>query len=213
MQKKIFISYRRDDVSGEARNLYNELAKRYGKRNIFYDIDTMKAGRNFETAIEEAIDNSEIVLVLIGKQWVHITDDQGKRRLELPDDYVRSEIAEALKKKKKIIPVFLRGAKMPDPNELPKDISGLTAIQGLDIIDNYWAEGIDNLSVELRKSGFINRQKLFKNSLFTIALLLGLVAIIQLIDWGPLLISPPCRIRRFSGQFNQRSRCILSVRW
>ena len=88
---RIFISYRRDDASGHAGRLYDDLAERFGDDRVFIDIDTIEPGVDFGDSIEQALDRCEVVLAVIGKSWVTITDSAGLRRLDNPDDYVRME--------------------------------------------------------------------------------------------------------------------------
>jgi hypothetical protein len=54
-----------------------------------------------------------VLLALIGSQWVTITDEEGKRRLDDPNDFVRLEIEAALQRGVLVIPILVRGAKMP----------------------------------------------------------------------------------------------------
>jgi hypothetical protein len=62
---------------------------------------------------------------LIGPAWLDATDEQGRRRLDDPNDWVRLEIAHALNRNITLIPVCVSGARLPTPAELPDDIRGL----------------------------------------------------------------------------------------
>src|SRR5215510_7657864 len=92
----IFISYRRDDCSGHAGRLYDALSLRFGSERLFMDIDTLQPGEDFVEAIEKAVGSCDVLLALIGRQWVTSSDAQGQRRLENPNDFVRLEIEAAL---------------------------------------------------------------------------------------------------------------------
>jgi hypothetical protein len=51
-----------------------------------------------------------VLIALVGKHWLSATDEEGKRRLDQPEDFVRLEVAAALKRGIPVIPVLLDGA-------------------------------------------------------------------------------------------------------
>jgi hypothetical protein len=133
---KIFISYRRDDSAGYTGRLYDYLTPRFGDRNVFMDIDTIEPGQDFRKAIENAVGTCDVALIMIGRQWVNATDPQGERRLNDPDDWVRAEIAAALANPSvRVIPVLVRGASMPGPQELPDDLKELAWRNAIELSD------------------------------------------------------------------------------
>jgi hypothetical protein len=73
------------------------------------------------------------MLVLIGPEWLNARDEQGNRRLDFPDDWVRLEIARALKQKITVIPVRVNGATLPLRGALPEDIRGLLDHQAVSV--------------------------------------------------------------------------------
>src|ERR1700732_3136706 len=93
---KIFISYRREDSAANALSIGQYLEHEFGRQNVFIDID-MRAGTKFPAVLEERLAECKVMLVLIGSQWLNAQDEQGQRRLDSPDDWVRLEIAHALK--------------------------------------------------------------------------------------------------------------------
>ena len=95
----IFISYRRDDktAAAVARSLYDRLAEHFGQEHIFMDIDTLKAGVDFVEVIEKTVADCGALIAMIGDQWLEVRDEQGNRRLDNSEDWVRLEIATALK--------------------------------------------------------------------------------------------------------------------
>ena len=113
--KRIFISYRRSDSAGHAGRLYDYLKNYFGDERIFFDVDTIPPGTNFEQRINNELDHSDVVLVLIGNQWLESKDQEGQRRLDQPLDYVRVEVESALKKNIAVIPILLQGTYMPSP--------------------------------------------------------------------------------------------------
>lgn len=142
---RIFISYRRADSSGYAGRLYDRLTGHFGKASIFMDIDAIPPGVDFVEYLANAIQSYEVVLVLIGDRWLSVTDAQGNRRLDDSHDFVRIEIASALKYNKLVIPVLVKGAQMPRATDLPSDLQPLTRRNALDLSDKNFHHDVDDL--------------------------------------------------------------------
>jgi TIR domain len=99
-RRRIFISYRRR-VGGHSVDLiWERLAKRLGDGLVFYDQHEIVAGEPFPQRLRDALNDCEVVLVVIDPDWVDerylIGDRQGERRLDDPADWVRIEIETAL---------------------------------------------------------------------------------------------------------------------
>ena len=133
MSDQIFLCYRRDDTAGYAGRLYDRLAARFGADRVFMDIDGIDLGTDFVEEIEKAVGSCKIQIVLIGKRWLTLTDNQGNRRLDDPEDYVRLEIESALKRKIRVIPALVAGAEMPGLESLPESLKPLRRRQGIEI--------------------------------------------------------------------------------
>ena len=125
MADKVFISYRRDDEQGYAVRLYERPAESFGKERLFFDVDSIPIGFDFVSYIERQIGLSDVVLVVIGRNWLNATDEHGQRRLENPEDFVRIEIESALEQGKHVIPVLVQGAVMPLSTQLPPKLRPL----------------------------------------------------------------------------------------
>jgi len=106
---RIFISYRREDSAPYAGRLYDRLGQHFGKDKIFMDIDTIEPGVDFVEDIEQAVGSCDVLIALIGKQWLTISDATGQRRLDNPEDFVRLEIKTALARNIRVIPALLPG--------------------------------------------------------------------------------------------------------
>jgi TIR domain len=103
---RVFISYRREESSGLAGRLYDRLAARFGDDQVFMDVDTIDLGVDFADVITQAVSTCEVLLAIIGPRWLTATDDDGQRRLDDPDDTVRLEIAAALERDIRVIPIL-----------------------------------------------------------------------------------------------------------
>jgi formylglycine-generating enzyme required for sulfatase activity len=145
----IFISYRREDCSGHAGRLYDTLSRHFAP--LFMDIDTLEPGVDFVKAIEKAVRSCEVLLALIGRQWLTSTDAQGHRRLDNPDDFVRLEIAAALKRDIRVIPVLVQGATMPRAQDLPKALAKFVRRHAHEITDSRWKYDVGALIRVLEK--------------------------------------------------------------
>lgn len=128
---RIFVSYRRQDTSGIAGRLHDRLAERFGARRVFIDVDSIEPGLDFAESIERAVDASEVLLAVIGPQWLTITDEVGHRRLDDSDDVVRLEIEAALRRGIRVVPLLVEGARMPRRQELPESLGSLAHRHGL----------------------------------------------------------------------------------
>ncbi len=148
---KIFISYRREDTSGESGRLKDKLEQVFGKENIFYDVETLEAGLNFDESIAKALNESKVLLAMIGPHWLRVTDSNGVKRIQKDDDWVRKEIAQALKRNIRVIPVLVNGADMPDSQELPDDLRELTLRHAQELTSSRWNYDVGELTKVLEK--------------------------------------------------------------
>jgi hypothetical protein len=129
----IFLSYRRADAAPYARLLQFQLRERFPDARVFMDLDSIEAGLDFTKAIREAIESSAVLVALIGRQWATLVDEEGRRRLDNPDDYVRFEVQTALERGVRVIPVLVDGAKALQQRELPLKLHRLARLNALEL--------------------------------------------------------------------------------
>jgi len=135
---KIFVSYRRSDSQGWAGRLGDDFAHAFGDVARFFDIESITPGDDFVEAIERSLAESEVVVVLIGPDWLSAAFPDGRRRLDDPDDFVRLEIATALARGIRVLPVLLGGAAMPRSESLPAPLAALARRQAFELSDTRW---------------------------------------------------------------------------
>lgn len=140
----IFISYRREDTSGHAGRIYDRLNVRFSGR-VFRDVAGINLGEDFVVAIERHVGDCEVFIELIGDRWATITDRAGKRRLDDPEDFVRLELATALRREITVIPILVNGATMPDGSTLPQDLAPLTRRNALEITESDFDHDVERL--------------------------------------------------------------------
>ena len=127
----VFISYRREDAGGYA--ISDRLTSCLGRDNVFFDVDAIPPGRDFVDILSERVGKCDALIAVIGKHWTSSVDDENRRRLDDPNDFVRVEIAAALERKVPVIPVLVDGATMPQAVDLPDALKNLTRRQAIQI--------------------------------------------------------------------------------
>ena len=150
-RRRIFVSYRRDDTSGYAGRIYEELADRFGPSRVFRDIETIDIGSDFTEAIDAGLESCRVLLVIIGKEWLMSADASGHTRLDDPTDVLRLEVAHALERDIVVVPVLVEGATMPSATSLPEPLQALTRRNALEISDTRWDHDIARLEAVLEK--------------------------------------------------------------
>lgn len=147
----IFISYRRDESRHAAGRLADDLVEAFGADSIFRDIEGIEPGVEFTQALDKALAACVVMLVVIGPRWLAMVDANGGRRLDQPGDWIRMEIATALQRQTRVIPVLLEGAELPPESDLPEDIRPLVRRQAFELADGRWHGDIQRLINALSK--------------------------------------------------------------
>jgi TIR domain len=147
----IFICYRRDDSAGHTGRLRDALAAEFGPDQIFRDLDTIQPGDDFLQAMSGGIASCQVFLVVIGRNWLTATGADGGRRLDDPSDHVRAEVAEALQRGVRIIPVLVQRASMPSAAELPESIRALADRNAIELDDDGWQSDVTRLADAIRR--------------------------------------------------------------
>ena len=133
---KLFINYRHEDSQYQADLLY-ELIKPWvenPREDIFIDVDNIPAGVDFVEHLDDKVQQCDALIVVIGKNWLHMTDPRtGQRRLDNPDDFVRIEIESGLKRNIPVAPVLLDGVPMPPAADLPDSLKPLARRNGVGV--------------------------------------------------------------------------------
>ena len=141
----IFISYRRGDSAAWAGRIWEHLTGAFGAERVFMDVDSLNLGEDFLDVIERYIDAIDVMLVIIGQRWVDAADAQGRRRLDLDDDFVAIEIGRALERGCRVVPLLVDQASMPDTKELPPRLSVLARRHAVDVSHAAFARDMERL--------------------------------------------------------------------
>ena len=159
---QIFINYRSDDSSWVAGRLYSELSKVFWPNQVFLDYAAIQGGAIWPQRIRSALEASNAVVVLIGRQWLTTQDPEtGNRRLSLPEDWVRLEIELALEKGIPLLPILIDEAKPLTKSALRTlpSISLLADIQALKLRTRDWDADFSQLTRELERLGIKRNEK------------------------------------------------------
>ena len=148
----VFLSYRRDDVQGWAGRLSDSIKQDFGDAPLFFDRESIRPGDDFVDAIEGAVGSCAVLLALIGRGWLDARDGAGHRRLDDANDFVRLEIATALRRRIRVIPVLLGGAAIPAADALPADLQALARRQAHELSDSRWQSDVEVLFKILEES-------------------------------------------------------------
>ena len=147
----IFISYRREETAAYAGRLRDRLVEEFGADQVFMDVDTIDLGLDFTEAIENAVSEVDALLCVMGREWASLEDERGEKRLKDPTDFVRLEMASALKRNIRVIPVLVNNAEMPPSDDLPPDLSALVKRNALQVHDARFHSDVDLLIESLKR--------------------------------------------------------------
>lgn len=121
----IFISYHREDGAEFAEGLANALRTQGYK--VFFDKNSLDHGVTFPKMIRDAIQNAREFICIITNSYLG-PDAQGRRRIEAGNDWVRKELAAALKTHTLTMLPIIVGCQPPDRTQLPRGLKRLASI-------------------------------------------------------------------------------------
>ncbi|MEZ4671242.1 MAG: ABC transporter substrate-binding protein [Anaerolineae bacterium] len=151
------------------------------------------SGSDFATVLREAVGGCDVLLVIIGPDWLDIREKENPdlRRLDNPDDFVRIEVETGLSNPSTlVIPVLVKGALPPAATALPESLRGLAGRQVATIRRNpdfhQDAAGLINLI----KSHFPSRRRLFVGAAVAAVMIVLAVAAILTANGGMTSLTP-----------------------
>ena len=151
MTGRIFISYRREGSSGDAGRLCDYLKEVFGPDSLFIDSD-MPVGVKFKDHLHDQLNECGAFLAIIGRNWLNACGQHGHRRLDDADDWVRVEIASALARGIKVVPVIIDDGVLPKSSDLPSDLKSLPEFQALRVQNNQFERDSAALADKLREA-------------------------------------------------------------
>jgi pterin-4a-carbinolamine dehydratase len=155
----VFISYRRQDSAAAARWMYSSLQRTFGMDSVFMDTESIRISDDWSDQIDQALKRTTLLMAVIGPQWLRITDEFGRRRIDREDDWVRNEIAHALGGRIRLVPVLLSRTPLPERDALPAPLQRIVQRQAFDLRDDRWEQDLTALIASLESLGFKRRSE------------------------------------------------------
>ena len=130
----IFLSYRRQDNPYAPQIIYDKLVDQFGVSHVFFDVDNIPLGVDFKLYLSSKVSECDVLLAVIGDSWLDAVDEDGNRRLEDSNDFVRIEIESALQRGEiLVVPILVGNAVMPKEQQLPSALKDLASRQAAEI--------------------------------------------------------------------------------
>ncbi|MFI9243976.1 toll/interleukin-1 receptor domain-containing protein [Streptomyces sp. NPDC053086] len=143
---RIFLSFRKPDSRWMRDRVYRALSDRLGANEIFKSGQSIPPGADFAEILRRQAAECELMCVLIGTGWLDARGEDGVRLLDRAHDWVRLEIATALRAGNRVVPVLLGDATMlPDASALPAEIAELARLQFLRVPETHLPDGLRHL--------------------------------------------------------------------
>lgn len=152
MAGKIFINYRRGDDPNAAGRLFDRLQDVFAPEQLFMDVDSIEPGLDFVRELNDQVGACDVLIAVIGQNWLDARDEHGARRLDNPHDFVRIEIEAALARDKRVIPVLVGQARMPSADQLPPPLQPLTRRNAVRLTHERFRSDLQALIAALQRS-------------------------------------------------------------
>ena len=199
MAGKIFINYRRDDSIGMAGRLHDRLAQAFGRENLFVDV----VGVDLKVRLNNQVAACQVFLAVISPNWLDAKDEAGQRRLHHPDDFVAIEIAAALARNIRVIPVLVDGARMPKVSGLPDSLKPLARRQAVEVRQLHFDRDAEVLVERVREAlngGSVGLRSWRGTAVAGVAAAAGLLLVGWIgLHWMDISVWPPWAETRDAG--------------
>lgn len=149
---RVFISYRRGDGAASAGRIHDRLTSALGGGALFMDVDGIEPGDDFVEILTRRVEQCEVFLAIIGRAWASASGPNGKPRLFDESDFVRIEIAAALSRNVRVIPVLVEGGEMPALADLPEALQGLARRQAVVVRHDKFALDAEELTKVVKRA-------------------------------------------------------------
>lgn len=146
---QVFLNYRSADKDFGVPMIDAALSSRFGSDAVFLASKSVTLGGAWQTEMFDAVERSVALLVIMGRNWLNSVDQNGNRRIDQPDDFVRREILLAHELDKRIIPVRLDTPRLTS-NQLPAELRWLVERQDIEIRFRAAKLDVDRLADKLK---------------------------------------------------------------
>jgi len=118
------------------------------------DTESIRMADDWPEQIDNALRSATVVVAVIGPGWLRIADNDGRRRLDKEDDWVRNEIRYALENGVTLLPLLLSKTAPMSASALPDCLSKLALRQAFELRDDRWEQDLNLLISRLDGFGF-----------------------------------------------------------
>lgn len=146
----IFISYRHIDSGGYANAIYQSLVSYFGDKQVFRDVNAINPGDPWPERLDRTLSSCDVVIAVIGPDWLSVADDGGQR-LANPDDWVRRELEHAVARGIPIVPTLVGDAELPARARLPETLQPLLDRQSIELRNASWTGDVARLVKALKE--------------------------------------------------------------
>jgi hypothetical protein len=154
LKDKVFISYRRDDSGDATSKLASLLQSSFGEDRVFLDSESIAGGERFHERIQEELVRAQVVLAIIGPNWLISADRWGRRRIDDSKDWVHRELTTALSTSgTTVIPVILEGGSVPPTEALPPQIAQLSLQNAMHVRQTHFRRDVSKIARRLHELG------------------------------------------------------------
>jgi hypothetical protein len=150
MSAKIFVNYRQEDDPGSAGRVFDWIEREFNPGEVFMDVDGIEPGLNFVRVLEARVSDCDVLLAIMGPHWLNCKDENGNRRIDDVDDFVRIEIVSAIRQRKRVIPVIVGRGIPPKKHQLPDDLKALAELQATWVTHRKFRSDIQSLIPYIR---------------------------------------------------------------
>lgn len=175
---RIFLSYRRSDTKATAARLADKLCTIPSVKDVFLDVTNIEPGAAFPERLQQAIQDADVLLVIMGENWIGAPSKDYESRIFDSKDFVRLEVTSALDQKKLVIPLLIDGASMPAISELPPDLEQLPHLNALFLRHESFNQDIEVILNKLLARGSERKMNVVRSRLalnFLAKSMLGLI--------------------------------------
>jgi TIR domain len=148
---RVFVSYRRDDVPDASARLADSLVEHFGPQGVFFDRDSIDGGADFTEVIRDYIEHCDVLLAVVGADWLQPSGVDGRPRIQDPDDYVRLEIEAGLRRGIPVLPVLVNTASAPASDDLPESLRPLLRLNALPLSRTHWRIDVARLITTIER--------------------------------------------------------------
>ncbi len=118
---------------------------------MFKDVDAINPGDSWPERLDATLSSCDLVVAVIGRDWLAASDQDGVQRLANPDDWVRRELEHALTRRVPVVPTLVGDAKLPAKQELPETLKPLVDRQAIELDNGTWRADLGRLVSALKE--------------------------------------------------------------